>query len=415
MKGYKSIIVIPLLISLTLTAFSTFTQKKEIRPNLVMSWKLEGTKSIRFLFEKMERGHAWIGPGISMFSGSVFRIAKINGGNDLEVKECKLIGTVTPDCSGQQNFLVTDKQATPTSFKVEILRDLITGDPNDSIIYQAENKFIWSVTSNDTPEMHGTASERGVIMINLNTGTVGGPPQGLWGDGTFMIHGHGHLLLWTVFADSLIIIGKYWKGLNRYFDIHAVTFFFLVILNVFLSKFPPIVPKIVYARRALVGYDQDIAFSHRERILAHSVANVDSHRFHAEISMFLTYVITVNGIFLRFAITLGQRYKFYHFDGRFFDVFTRRRIHIFLGILNWFFARLACVTGTAIHELVYGSILFILLIVETIIALSLFVLYEVVYRIQMKTWAVTFTMRPVKSDKDTRMILHLLREKCKII
>lgn len=414
MRRYKSFIVVSLLTSLTFSAFSTFEKTKEIRPNLVMSWKVEDGQRIRFLIEKNERGHAWLGPGSSMSLGGVFRIAKTSGGNDLEVTECKLVGTTTPNCSGEQNFQIVDKEATPNSFKVEILRDLDTGDSDDVVISRSHNNFIWSVTSNDTPEMHGGASERGVIRINLKDGSGGEYRLSKWGDGTYMIHEHGHLLLWTILADSMIIVGKYWKGLNRYFDIHAVTFFIIVVLNIVFAQFAPDLGG-GEDDRILISYDEDRSFSHRERILANALANGDSHEFYANITIILTYLITFNGIILRFAITLGQRYKYFHLKGRRFDISITRRIHTILGIITWIFARLACLTGTALHEISYGSLLFILLIVETVIAFLLFILFEVLYRIKRKHWKANFAMKTAKDDPETQTILRLLREKCKRI
>lgn len=394
--------------------FTSLTHLKSINSQVDFKWKIEGSK-IRMYIEKKAGGHLWFGPGQSMSDGNCFKIEKTNSGNDLTVTYCKLVGTTSPDCSiSQTSFQVVHKVATPTSLKVEILRDLNPGNGLKTII-DGENAFIWSMTSSDVAVQHQTSSDRNKLAIDLKDKTGGNIKLKVnpWGDGTFMIHQHGHLILWTLIADTLIIIGKYWKSFNRWFDVHAWSFLAVAILNLIFSYQAPDDDhrRILQEKRDLgVFIPVNSHFTERERILAQSLADGELHETFAGGCIIFTYAIVVSGLILRFVIALEKRVKWLHFVST-LDLTKQRLIHTLLGIIAWVFGRLACLTGTSLHEVDYGSTLYILLIIETIVAICLFILFEIVYRMKRVKWRVNFANEPVVKGKEYEDILMRLRNK----
>lgn len=346
-----------------------------------------------------------------MSVGTVYKIEKTSGGTDLTVTQCNLVGKQTPDCSvPQTGFALVKKEATANSLKVELTRELTGSGLRE--ITKTQNDFIWSKTQNDVPEEHKATADRGVTRVDMSDDSGGNLTieKNPWGDGSFMIHEHGHLLLWTIIADTLIIIGKYFKGFNRYFDIHTWTFFVLTFVNLLFSYQAPDDRR---RRRILTegSIYGSMRLSHKERLLAEALADDDLHETFASLTILMTFVITISGLILRFAIALDKRVKIIHFV-RTLDLTFQRRLHTIFGILAWIFARMACMTGTSLHERTYDSgLLYLLLVVETVVAFLLFVLFEIMYRIKRKKWKVNFAVTPKKDSKEIQEILHRLRNK----
>jgi len=63
-----------------------------------MKWKFDGDDIVIY-FEKNRPGHLWIGLGETMTDADIFRIEKINSGNDITVQDCFVSGHVTPSCT----------------------------------------------------------------------------------------------------------------------------------------------------------------------------------------------------------------------------------------------------------------------------------------------------------------------------
>lgn len=93
------------------------------------------------------------------------------------------------------------------------------------------------------------------------------------------------------------------------------------------------------------------------------------------------------------------------------DLTRKRQIHLIGGIFCWIFARLALLTGTKIHKLNYGPMLYMLLIIETLIAICIFAISETVMFFQRKNWRVKLSPHPVRQGRVYDEILGKLRRK----
>lgn len=406
----QKVVLSLLLVAFTFQAkFSDFKFSLDVNTNLKFSWKIQGNM-INMLLEKNTKGHAWFGPGDGMTHGGVYRIAKVSDGADLELTECILQGKKYPDCdNGSTKFTVVAKEATPDSFKVEIMRELSTGGPGDLPIVNGQTKFAFAMNDNDKPGKHKGDGNYGVINIDLKTGKIAKFTP--WGNGKFMWHQHGQLLMWTLGADSLILLVKYGKKMNNYFEVHGWIFLLIVIVNLFNTNFIKLGSD-DDSRRLLsekINFvNRQYTSSHRERILLESIGNKELHKTIATVSIYLSLLVTIGGIFVRFAIALSRRVGFIHKNGK-----SQHRFgHMMGGLVLWLVVRAALATGTSVFEKLYGPTLFILLVIETVVMLCLFTLLNVMTLMNRK---VKKAERPRKEGKIYEDILDSLRNKSKFI
>lgn len=379
LKIFAIIQILTLILSPSFSQqFSTFTKQQKINEISTLHWKIEN-KKINFMIHKTTKGHIWFGPGSSMSSGGVYRIGKSNGGNDLTITGCKLIGTKYPDCNtGSQKFTVIAKESSANHLKVEIQRDLNTGDPSDLNINEGETNFVFAMTDNDTPEKHHGKGSYGRILINMNTGES--KNSNAFGDGTFMWHRHGQLLLWTIVADSLILFGRFFKKINKHYEIHGWSFLIVILFNLVNAGWIRLGGDkhqrfLIEEEEVLNFNSRFFASSHRERVLAESLASGKAHKILANISIVMTLFITIGGIIMRFNITAKAFNKNLHSGPM--EKRKLRTGHFLFGILLWVVVRGALATGTSYHQMTYGPALYIYFIIETIIFLALYVLLTV--------------------------------------
>ena len=249
---------------------TTYCSKK-ITSVLTLEWRFETEKAF-FKITKNGKGHAVIGPGTSMNNGDVWQVEKT--GTTLELKDCNLVGYTSPDCAETNNLTIINQSATANSFTIEFSRPLTSTDSNKdkTLTPDSITEFIWSYTSKDTVEQH-SGDTRGTTKIDLSIFDGGNIQKDWWGDGGFLIHEHGLIILWAIVCDLLIILGKNLKFLTRYFDAHSFAFLALAIIH-WIFVFVPRRDR----RRLLEETFEYNNTSHGERILASSFADVDTHR-----------------------------------------------------------------------------------------------------------------------------------------
>lgn len=100
--------------------------------------------------------------------------------------------------------------------------------------------MIYAYTDSGSPQKH--KDHFGSFLVDLSKGEedqILTAQNSKFGDGSFMFHQHGMPILWTLICDRLIVVGKHLKKKNRYFDIHAWSFFVLGIVSVILVNFAP--------------------------------------------------------------------------------------------------------------------------------------------------------------------------------
>ena len=115
MKIAFSLIFLGLLCSqFVSTAFTPMTLSAKLGPNLVVSWIFQN-RSINFLIEKSRKGHIAFGLGLSMSSGDIFVIE--NDGTTANLKNCKLVGKVMPDCNENQDWTILTHRSQLTASK----------------------------------------------------------------------------------------------------------------------------------------------------------------------------------------------------------------------------------------------------------------------------------------------------------
>lgn len=196
---------------------------------------------------------------------------------------------------------IVHKDITTDSIKVEIQRDIKTGDGgNDFDVNSEINNVIYSYTDEETPEKH--TNTYGYVAVDFSKTDGGIIERSRWGDGTFMWHQHGMAIIWTIICDVLIFIGKYLKKYKRWFDIHAWSFLVLGICSWILTQSAPETDR----RRLLTIRD----LAEGEINVMESWAKPGLHESSATIGNLLTVVLIFQGLVLRFVIALDKRYKF---------------------------------------------------------------------------------------------------------
>ena len=369
-----------------------------------MKWKFDGNDVVLY-FEKKTAGHLWMGLGKTMTNADIFKIAKTNGGTDLTVEDCYVNGHVAPTCTETSHITVEHKEATPTSLKVQIRRPKSTGDSNDRAITDTTNDILYSYTSNDTPEVH--SSNYGSVNVDLSKSDGGlssvATTRSKWGNGTFMAHEHGMTLNWTIICDILIVVGKYLKKFNRWFDVHAWTFFALGITTAILTANAPKGGK---GGDRMLGY-RDLADG--EINVLTGWAKKDLHETTGMIGNIITYVMIVQGLIIRFVIALDKRKKHLHISfGSDLTIF--RRVHTILGIAVWILTRIALLTGAGLHSVSYGSTLYFFILGEIVLFFILYVIFEAIYRFKRKNWKYPLTVAVTKKGDYSKM-MEMIRSK----
>ena len=398
-KTLKLVILLLAVNSVINQSFNTFTSVKDITPDVVMKWKFDGDDVVLY-FEKKTLGHLWVGLGKTMADADVWKIAKTAGGTDLTIEDCFMNGYMVPVCTETSNITIEHKEATATSLKVQFRRKKVTGDTaNDRDITNLVNNIIYSYTDADIPAKH--TSKYGFTAVDFSMGDGGAITikRSKWGDGTFMAHQHGLIIIWTVVCDILILIGKYLKKFKWWFDIHGWIFVALGITSgILTSQAPDFKPRILEWRDLAEG----------EVNYIESWAKKDLHKRTGGITNVITYIMIIQGILMRFVIALDNR-KFFHWV-KGYDLTLSRQIHTILGIVVWIISKVALLTGAAIHSRFFGSTLYYLIVGELILAFILFVLCEVIYRVKRKNWKYPLALTPTKKGDYTK-ILERIRSK----
>ena len=123
-------------------------------------------------------------------------------------------------------------------------------------------------------------------------------PRSKWGDGTFMIHEHGMVIIWTILCDSLIFVGKYLKKYKRWFDIHAWIFLTLGLLSLFFTQYAPKNIKKLIAMADLSPYEVDFIEGWAKKKL---------HKNMGGLGNLITLSMIVQGVLMRFMIALEKK------------------------------------------------------------------------------------------------------------
>lgn len=140
--------------------------------------------------------------------------------------------------------------------------------------------------------------------------------------------------------------------------------------------------------------------SYNERILADALADGDMHENAAAVTDICTILLIFQGIFLRFDIATNLKLTIFQIV----DVTMARWVHTALGILAWVGARIAVLTGTAIHGITFGSTLFVFVVVETVIAVILHFALEVVYRVMRYKNRAALATKAQPTDEQQRIL-----------
>ena len=250
------------------------------------------------------------------------------------------------------------------------------------------------------------------------------------------INEHLLVLMWTIAADSLIFIGKYCKGKNRYFDVHAWGFGTIAITNLILivrdlieayyedqntleiaSKTASQTSPPATLRRVLeLILTQKGVLRHAEsaRILEYSKNTSKDH--HIILGLYITIaavLMALEGLFLRFTIACSKRYKWLQMVKN-FDLTWQRKIHFVAGVTMWIVIRWSLLAGAHASELFLRVPIFVFTIVEGVIAFLLFFTYELRYRLQTVYCKVNLASEGVGGvlkDKKNLEILEKLRQK----
>lgn len=377
----------------------------EITSDTSLTWKLEGN-SLEMLIRRKRLGKLWFCPKSEMSSKNCYRIIRKTPQNKFTLESCQLLNSQVSNChqASDSNLKITHQNLGETSYEIKFLYHLTHETLN---LYQQgipSPEFEWAFSTENplkkTSKFFSLLPKKEKKRI-LSTA---------FGDGQFMLHEHGHLILWTVVADTLIVVGKYWKSFSRWFDVHTWAFVLVLILNQICVNAAPKSEE--HEERILEIYSNAPQLSKNERILASALESVELHKVTAALTILPFVIITLTGLVLRFAIALDKRYKCIHFVNS-IDLTVQRIFHTILGIFIWISARICCLTGVKLHEKKYGATLYILLIVETIVAFSLFIVFEVSYRFQRKKWKVNLAVKPTKTGKIYEEILQKLRNKGK--
>ncbi len=338
-----------------------------------------------------------------MNDGDVWNIVKTTDLTKVTIEDCHLVGDRMPDCLEKNDVTFTTggvNIASADGFTVEFERPLTTGDSNDKVISAKVTPIIYSYTDNEQVEEHkGTGSAYGVINVDLNS-LDGGNIKSSWYGGKFLLHQHYLIIMWTIVVDIFTIIGKYTKFFTRYFEIHSWSLLMLGVAS------------IIIAISGASGEDESdrrilTQSSSNERLLASSLADDDLHGLVGFLTNLSTIALIVTGIIMRFGIALGTKYKFYVV----FNITYQRWIHTFLGIFAWIVSRIAVFTGASLHEVLYGSTLFVYSIVETIIAILIYILLETLYRLSRLNNRVALSAKEGKQSSENIKLLERIRSK----
>ena len=228
-----------LLVLLGLCCASVLTGTYNLTRHLSIEWELfqnpsdSDEASIRMTVRKTRKGWAAFGFGKTMFAAEILQFERISPtSNAMNVTNCYLSGYDAPVCGDMTQGWKTERnQATPEGFEVVLTRSLIKRDlENGQNVFPKGNYILYAYTDSDIVEVHYDKEGAGFGQLNLDftTGAVFTENGLKWG---FIRHEYYQFFIWTVFADSLILLGRYFKWVANYQDIHSIVFTALIFLS----------------------------------------------------------------------------------------------------------------------------------------------------------------------------------------
>ncbi len=337
--------------------------------DLSIGWKIQGSE-INLIIEKKKLGHAAVGLGSGMASADIVLIE--NSGGTLTIKDCKLTGYSSPDCSETNNWLEIDKTATNDGFKVELKRTLAASEASDKTFSAGKNSIIFSYSNSQTVSDHSAAGAvKDVKIVDFATGSVTSKKNS-WGNGSWMKHEHTQFLLWTVIVDFFILTGRYLKKYYRYFEGHSWALLAVLIISI-------------------VARDRDGSESESES----EDTRVKFHKSLAVVLLILSILIFLNGTAVRIVIEWGglQSHR----------LTLIRIVHTVLGVLCWLIARLMVFNGANMHRDTYGPLLLNLVAIETAVYLLIVIALEAWRIWNHKRWKKLIPTKAA-SEKDAQLI-----------
>lgn len=194
-------------------------------------------------------------------------------------------------------------------------------------------------------------------------------------------HEHTQVLLWTVGIDILVFMGRFMKGYNRYFDAHSW-------------------PSLAILIASLIFRDR----GRNDPISGTGVAK-DFHNALAVVLVVLTILIIFNGIMVRAVI------EFIKIQSMVKNLTMYRYLHLGLGILTWIIARAMVISGCMMFATNYGSLLLILVLIETALVVIIFLTIELVRKWKRKVWVGKIKEELIQthqsSDEDKQLLNDL--------
>lgn len=335
---------------------------------LSIGWKIQGA-DISLTIEKKKLGHAAVGLGSSMADADLVLVE--NNGGVLTIKDCKLTGYSSPDCSETNNWLEVDKTATSDGFKVELKRTVAASEPSDKSFSAAKNNIIYSHSNSPTVSDHSApGATKGVKIVDFSTGSVTSKTNS-WGNGSWMKHEHTQYLLWTVVVDFFILTGRYLKKYYRYFEGHSWALLAVLIIIV-----------VARDREGEEGREGD--------------PKATFHKSLAVVLLILSILILINGTAVRIVIEWGKLHSK--------RLTLMRVVHTVLGVLCWVIARLMVFNGANMHRETYGPLLLNLAGIETAVYLLIVVGLEIWRIWNHKRWKKLIPTKQEVSEKDKQLI-----------
>lgn len=174
-KETKIIIVLTLIYQTLQSAFSTdfpATSTKTIG-DMTLKWKKDGTKAVLHI-KKTTAGFGCIGLGGNTMAQANFlffdKTASAGTVDGVTIKDCAAKDHAMPDTckGGTGTWTIVHSTADPTSFEIEVSRDLTDSDAATYDFADGTIQFIWAQGSTNTMESKHTAG-------NVGTGSLTWP------------------------------------------------------------------------------------------------------------------------------------------------------------------------------------------------------------------------------------------------
>lgn len=167
----------------------------------------------------------------------------------------------------------------------------------------------------------------------------------------YMRHEHTQFIVWGLFADWLILAGRYRFIAKRWYDIHMYGLIGVLVISAVF-------------RENNNKYKRIPGFNHQFMI--------EIHKFVAGPTLLIGIGLFVVGLFLRQLIVSQKELK-YH---RLLTLANVRKLHFAGGLFMWVSIRASLLSGTYVFCQVYDSYLFTLIIIETLIFASVLLYLE---------------------------------------